>query len=94
MVVEIDLAHASTGKFSFYERLGAPELWLYDGDLVQIHHLTAQGYTLAPASRAFPVLTSLVLTRFMAEGQTGPERAVLRSVRQWLRGARSGNSKP
>lgn len=85
VVVEIDIAHASSSKFSFYERLGAPEIWLYDGDSAQIYHLTREGYTLAPASRAFPILTSLVLTRFMTEGQTGPERAVLRSLRQWVR---------
>lgn len=93
VVVEIDVAHASTSKISFYERLRAPELWLYDGDSAQIYHLTPKGYTLAQASRAFPILTSLALTRFMAEGQTGPERAVLRSLRQWVRTERQAGGK-
>ncbi len=88
VVVEIDVAHTSTGKFSFYQGVRAPELWLYDGDSAQIYHLTPNGYVLAPASRAFPLLTSLALTRFMTEGQSGSERAVLRSLRQWLRSER------
>jgi Uma2 family endonuclease len=88
VVVEIDLAHASEDQFPFYAALRAPELWLYDGERVRIYHLTSQGYEIAQASRAFPILTGLVLTRFMAEGQSGPERAVLRSVRQWIRAER------
>jgi Uma2 family endonuclease len=88
VIVEIDLAHTSEGKFSFYAGLRAPELWLYDGDRAQIYHLTAQGYEVASVSRAFPILTSLALTRFMAEGQAGPERAVLKSLRQWIRAER------
>jgi len=59
VLVEIDVAHASTSKIPFHERLRAPELWLYDGDAAQIYHLTPEGYTLAQASRAFPILTSL-----------------------------------
>jgi Uma2 family endonuclease len=85
VVVEIDIAHTSTGKFSFYERLRVPELWLYDGERAVIQHLTAEGYRLAQTSRAFPILTSEALTRFMAEGLTGTERGALRSLRQWLR---------
>ncbi len=85
VVVEIDVAHDSKSKFRFYQRLGAPEIWLYDGDSAQIYHLTPQGYAVAEVSRAFPVLTAAALTRFLAQGQVGPERAVLRSIRQWLR---------
>ncbi len=85
VLVEIDVAHTSTGKIALYERLGAPELWLYDGESARIYHLTPQGYVLAPASRALPVLTSEALTRFTAEGQKASERSVLRSLRQWLR---------
>ena len=88
VVVEIDLAHASEGKFPFYADLRVPELWLYDGERARIYQLTPQGYEIAQASRAFPILTALALTRFMAEGQAGSERAVLRSLRLWIRAER------
>jgi Uma2 family endonuclease len=85
VIVEIDLARSSTSKFSIYQHLKTPELWLYDGAAVQIFHLTPHGYTLAEASQAFPILTSSALTRFLNDGQTKPASTVLRTVRHWLR---------
>jgi len=85
VVVEIDVAHSSLGKPSLYERLRVPELWVYDGERAEIYHLAPQGYTVAPASRAFPVLTSEALTRFMVEGQRSSERGALKSLRHWVR---------
>jgi hypothetical protein len=88
VVVEIDVAHSSTKKFAFYERLAVPELWLFDGDEARIYHLTSETYVVAPASRAFPFLTSAALTRFLREGQTKSVSAVLRSLREWIRSER------
>lgn len=85
VVVEIDVSHSSANKFFFYQHVGAPELWLYDGASVQFFHLTPQGYVVEQASRAFPMLKSSDLTRFLQDGLTKSQSTVVRSVRQWLR---------
>jgi Uma2 family endonuclease len=84
VVVEIDLAHASEDKF--FSRAPRARAWLYDGESTRIYTLTPKGYEIAHASRAFPILTSLALTRF-GGGHQGPERAP-RSLRQWVRAER------
>jgi Uma2 family endonuclease len=92
VVVEIDVAHSSAAKLAFYESLGVPELWIYDGETAFFYHLSSEGYVLAEASLAFPVLTSVALGRFMAEGSRGPQRAALKAFRHWLRAERKGRS--
>jgi Uma2 family endonuclease len=85
VVVEIDVVQKSMSKFSVYASLGVPELWRYDGRRLQVYHLTEQGYVEAPASRALVVLTSDVLSVFLERAKTEPQRAVLKSFREWLR---------
>jgi Uma2 family endonuclease len=89
VIVEIDVGHASTGKLDFYRQLGVPELWRYEGEGVQILHLGPDGYVPAEASRAFPVLTRVALDRFLREGQSGPQRRALKSLREWIRSERA-----
>jgi Uma2 family endonuclease len=84
VVVEVDVAHSSLSKFPLYAALGVPEIWRYDERRVQIYHLTEQGYVEAPASRAFPVLTSDALFRFLKQGRTQGRRAILQSFREWV----------
>jgi Uma2 family endonuclease len=85
VVVEIDVVQESTSKFAIYASLGVPELWRYDGRRLLVYHLTDQGYVEAPGSRALAPLTSDVLSRFLERAQTEPQRAVLKSFREWLR---------
>jgi Uma2 family endonuclease len=92
VVVEIDVSHASTGKFLFYAALGVPEIWRCEEGRAHIYHLTGQGYVGAPASRAFPVLTGDALSRLLEQSKTEGQSATLRSLREWLRSQRSGSA--
>jgi Uma2 family endonuclease len=89
VVVEIDVVQKSMSKFPIYASLGVPEQWRYDGRRLQVYHLTEQGYVEAPASRPLAALTSDVLSRFLERGKREPQRAVLKSFREWLRTQRS-----
>jgi Uma2 family endonuclease len=88
VVVEIDIWSESTGKMAFYAAIGVSEFWRYDNRQLRIYHLSEQGYVEAPASRAFPLLTSEVLTRFLEQSKTAGQSATLRAFREWLRAAR------
>jgi Uma2 family endonuclease len=85
VVVEIDVAHDSRSKLAIYASLRVPELWVYDERRLRVYHLTEQGYVEAAASLAFPPLNGDVLSRFLEQSKTKPQRAVLRSFREWLR---------
>ena len=90
VVVEIDIAHRSTGKFSIYAGLGVPEIWRYDGRKAQIYRLQEQGYVETATSDAFPVLTGEVLSQFIEKGKTVGQSAALQWLREWLRTRRPG----
>ncbi len=85
IVVEIDVAHQSTSKFPFYASLGVPELWRYDERHAQIYHLMEQRYVEMPASRAFPILTGEVLSRFLEQSKAEGQSKTLRVFREWMR---------
>ena len=69
IVVEVDVRHESKSKFPIYAALGVPELWHYDGALVEIYQLQAGQYATVAASPALPILTSQTLTDFLARCQ-------------------------
>jgi Uma2 family endonuclease len=55
LIVEIDITRRSLNKFSVYESIGVPELWLYDGLQVVVDCLSeAGGYLRSDHSRALP----------------------------------------
>jgi Uma2 family endonuclease len=85
VVVEIDVSHDSTDKFEFYASIGVPEIWRYDEHRAQIFHLRDQTFIEMPSSRAFPIVTSDALTRFLDQSKTEGQSAALKSFRHWVR---------
>lgn len=86
VVVEIDLHHESISKFPIYAALGVPELWRYDGDSLTIYHLRDGEYALSDASLALPILTSGVLTEFLARSPKEDQYDIVLAFEEWLKG--------
>jgi len=85
VVVEIDLHHESISKFPIYAALGVPELWRYDGDSLAIYHLRDGHYVLADASQALPILTSAVLSEFLARSPKEDQYDIVLAFEEWLK---------
>lgn len=85
VVVEIDTTNESLSKFNIYAAFGVPEIWRYDGQQARIYQLADQAYAEVTASLAFPSLTAVVLTDFIAQSKTQGQTAVLAAFRQWWR---------
>jgi Uma2 family endonuclease len=85
VAVEVDISHNSFGKFPFYADIGVPEIWRCDEAGVEIYHLSGRRYVEANGSRAFPFLTSEILSEYLERAKTNSRAAVLRSFRAWLR---------
>lgn len=84
VVVEIDLHHESISKFPIYLGLGVPELWLYDGDMLMIYQLRQGQYVKTHASQSLPLLTSTVLSEFLARSPKEDQYAILLAFEEWL----------
>ena len=90
LVIEVDITSPSLAKLPIFARLGVPEVWRSDGDLVEILILSNTGepgddYTATGTSAAFPKLTNGLLNRFFersrdhSSGRTG----FLTEVLEW-----------
>jgi Uma2 family endonuclease len=85
IVVEVDVSHSSTDKLSFYAGLGIGEMWRYDEQHLRIYQLAEGKYVEVPASSAFPLLTSEILTDLLDRSKTEGQSGSLRWFRKWLR---------
>jgi Uma2 family endonuclease len=84
IIVEVDLTSQSRGKFAIYAALGVPEIWRYDTVAFEMHHLSGQEYLKAPASRAFPFLTTAVMTSVIEQSKIAGQDDALESLRDWI----------
>ncbi len=85
VVVEIDLHHESLSKFPIYAALGVPEIWRYDGVALTIHQLLDEQYVASEASLSLPLLTSAILTEFLARSPKQDQYDILLAFEEWLK---------
>ena len=83
LAIEIDITGSSLNRFSIYAQLGVPEVWRYDGQVITIHYLVGDHYSLNDCSVAFPLLRTSDLQNFLELKSTLKENALIRQVRQW-----------
>jgi Uma2 family endonuclease len=87
IVVEIDTTHESSRKFSIYAGLRVPEIWHYDGRILQFHALSVDSYQEVPASIAIPSIKSIQLQTVIEDCKTLGQTTALRQFRNSLRRA-------
>jgi Uma2 family endonuclease len=85
IVVEIDIHHESISKFPIYAAFGVPELWRYDGETLSMYHLRDGEYVLEDVSQALPILTSALLTQFLARSPKEDQYAIVLAFEEWLK---------
>jgi len=84
VVVEVDIHHDSTDNYPIYAALGVPEIWRYDGWETTILHLTGNDYVEAETSLALPMLTSAILTEYLAHMRQVGEFEAINAFDEWL----------
>ena len=84
LVIEIDL----TARTRFHNDglLGVPELWRYDGRVLEINILRGSQYVRSPQSVYFPgIPVAEVLPRHLVQSRSVGRTAVMRTFRAWIR---------
>lgn len=85
IVVEIDLHRDSFSKFPIYVSLGVPEIWRYDGKSLTIYQLRDEEYVASELSQSLPLLTSTILTEFLARSPKQDQYDILLAFEDWLK---------
>jgi Uma2 family endonuclease len=88
LVLEMEMSRSALDKLPLFASIGIPEVWRCDGQRVMILILEQDRYQESSNSLAFPVLTSDVLTRFLAESRTALSPDWFQAVSDWARGQR------
>lgn len=84
LVIEVDIYHDSSSKFSIYVALGVSEIWQHDGSEIRFYHLIENEYQEVSHSVCFPFLSAQVVTQFLTPVEGKGTNAIKRDFRAWV----------
>jgi Uma2 family endonuclease len=92
LVLEMEMSRSALDKLPLFASIGIPEVWRCDGQRVTILILEQDRYRETATSQAIPVLTSDILTRFLAESRTALSPDRFQAVSGWAREQRQAST--
>jgi Uma2 family endonuclease len=92
VVLEMEMSRSALDKLPLFASMGIPEVWRCDGQRVTIFILEQDRYRESSNSLALPVLTSDILTRFLAESRTALSPDWFQAVSDWARSQRQAST--
>ncbi len=85
LVVEVEFTSPLIAKLAIYAAMGVPEIWRYDGKVLRIEQLGADGiYHPSDRSRFLPVSTAEA-QHWIGLAKTLHLKAWTRQLREWIR---------
>src|SRR6266542_3146074 len=86
LAVEIDITTSWLDRLEIYAALEVPEVWRFDGELLKVLVLSANGkYKERAKSVAFPSLSMDGFTRFVKKLGSADEVSLVEEFTEWLR---------
>ena len=85
LIVEIDITHPSINKLPLFAALGIPEVWRFDGEVIEISWLKEGCYVKSDKSFSLPLVTAAAVTTFVRESQNLGRLEWVKKVREWAR---------
>lgn len=93
LVLEIDVSRKSLNKLNLYSGLGIPEVWRFDGQVLTVYELMADGqYATRRASARLPGFPVQDAVEWLARADQMDEARWIRSFQDWVRSQRSSAS--
>lgn len=87
LALEIDITSSSINRMEIYAALGVPEVWRYDGNVLQVYQLESDGgYSETDQSLAFPSIPPAEIARHLTKRNELDETSWIREFRIWVRG--------
>jgi Uma2 family endonuclease len=86
LAIEVEITNSILNKLEIYARLGVPELWRFDGEILSVWLLQADGsYAASNRSAAFPFLPMDDVARFVLDPDMSDEGRWGMTFRRWVR---------
>lgn len=86
LAIEVDLRQHALDRQLVYAALGIPEVWRFEGNVVETVLLQADdSYRVSSTSAAFPFLKPAELKQFLDLFGTLDHNSIVRRVREWAR---------
>ncbi|MGH2617984.1 MAG: Uma2 family endonuclease, partial [Thermomicrobiales bacterium] len=89
LVLVTEMSRSAINKLALFASFGISEVWRCDGERVTILIRHGETYRESSASRALPILTSEVLTRFLTDSRTMLSPDWFQAVSDWTRERRT-----
>jgi Uma2 family endonuclease len=87
LAIEVDVTHSSLSRMDVYRGLGISEVWRLQGGEVTFYQLVRGRYSRIDKSIAFPMITSAIVTKFLALRHEVSENELIRRFVTWVRKA-------
>lgn len=84
-MIEIDITSGSVAKLPLHARVGVPEVWRYDGEVLEMQKLERGEYVPVEHSVSFPKLNAERLSKLLEKSKSSSRQEVIRALRAWLR---------
>ena len=85
LAVEIDITSSSLNRFEIYQSIGVPEIWRFDGKILVLYRLAAEGYVTTQQSIALAPLKAENFSLFLCADKSQGENSLLRQFRASVR---------
>ncbi len=83
--IDIDITSGSVAKLPLHARVGVPEVWRYDGEILEMQKLERGEYGPVEHSVSFPKLNAERLSKLLEKSKNSSRQEVIRALREWLR---------
>jgi Uma2 family endonuclease len=85
LAIEIDITSSSINRMAIYAALGVPEVWRFDGEVLQFYQRSQSKYQPVTASPTLPQVCAADLLPFIKLAETTDDTTVFRQFRAWVR---------
>ncbi len=85
LVLEVEYSRSAIDQLTLYASMEIPEVWRFNGSILQVYTLAEQKYTEVELSPTFNPIPVKQMTRFLQQAKTKGENATTRDFRDWIR---------
>ena len=85
LVIEVDITSLSFDKLGIFASFGVPEIWRYDGEILEIGKLDGDVYLKSESSELLPKVTAEKLTEFIRQSDKPSRLDWQKKVRMWAK---------
>lgn len=86
LCIEVEITKSLLPKLDIYAKIGVPEVWRFDGEILTVFLLRPEGcYFPSERSASLPFVPMAEIARFLREYATGQELPWRRAFRAWVR---------